>query len=438
MRRHAVLLFVLVVCFFTLKPQADSQQFRSARKVIRTAPFLAQGIIAFEDVEAIADYNGDGRLDFITSTTGSDGSSVEALMLQNADGTFTAVESPTLPLAPAITADLNGDGHADVISAVGGTAAGPGYPSQPATLTISYGDGHGGFPSQLSFNLAGDDRQPTAVVIDLNKDNKPDVVALSTDDSGNSYLQSFLNDGIGNFTAGPTYGGAILSGRVLAAADFNGDGFGDIVIRNNSKTQILFGDGKGNFTVGPTYNYNPLYVGVGDLNRDHHQDMVIVTPINSRVMLGNGAGTFTLAATLDTSFGTATSNVEFSNPVNPNCIYIGDLNHDGILDVAVAAQSSTSTAAVYYGKGNGTFSNARVFNIGGVSADYPAPSGFADFNGDGQIDVIALTLTAGFSVAYGTPDGGFDNAPLISQVPNAGSIVKGGLQQRRYRRYRRC
>ncbi len=423
MRRYAVLL-PLAVCSLALHLQANGQQFRSARKVIRTDPSLAQGINSFGEVEAIADYNGDGRLDFVTSKTGSEGYSVMALMLQNADGTFSAMESPSLPLGLAISADLNGDGHADIVSPVGGTAAGDGYTSSPATLTISYGDGHANFFSQQTFNLAGDDRQPTAVVIDLNKDKKPDIVALSTDDSGNSYLESFMNDGNGNFTAGPTYGGAIYGGRILAAADFNGDGFGDVVIRNNSKTQILLGDGKGNFSAGHTYSYNPLYVGIGDLNRDHHQDMVIVTPINSRVMLGNGTGAFTLGATLDTSFGTATSNVEFTNPVNPNCIYIGDLNHDGFLDVVVATQSSTSAAAVYFGKGNGTFTNPRVFNIGGVSADYPAPSGFADFTGDGQIDAMALTRTAGFTVAKGTPDGGF-NAPLISLAPNAVSIVKG-------------
>jgi hypothetical protein len=38
--------------------------------------------------------------------------------------------------------------------------------------------------------------------------------------------------------------------QLLAGGDFNGDGFGDLVVKNNFETQILLGNGRGSFTAG--------------------------------------------------------------------------------------------------------------------------------------------------------------------------------------------
>jgi hypothetical protein len=103
------------------------------------------------------------------------------------------------------------------------------------------------------------------------------------------------------------------------------------------------------------------------------------------------------------------------------------LNKDGIPDVVVASGSSTAEVAVYFGKGNGRFSPARVFNIGGPSA--PAFNGnssiaFADFNRDGRLDVLSADQSAGLTIAYGDGHGGFV-APSISLSANPGSIARG-------------
>ena len=78
-------------------------------------------------------------------------------------------------------------------------------------------------------------------------------------------------------------------------------------------------------------------------------------------MLGKGNGTFTTSATLDTTFGTAIRSIEYGNPVMPTEVYVGDMNKDGIRDLAIVSLSSAVAVSVYYGKGNGTFNNPKLF-----------------------------------------------------------------------------
>jgi hypothetical protein len=168
---------------------------------------------------------------------------------------------------------------------------------------------------------------------------------------------------------------------------------------------------------------NAYAAGVGDFNRDHHQDLALVGVKNSVVLLGKGDGTFTTAATLDTAYGTATSTVEFNNPIAPTEIYVGDLNQDGIPDLAIGSLSSSGAISVYYGKGNGTFNNPKPFSVGGGFASSQHPFFFGDMNRDGHIDVIVQT-NGHYAIAYGTKDGGL-NAPIIAQARMSGSIAKG-------------
>src|SRR3954453_11852742 len=70
---------------------------------------------------------------------------------------------------------------------------------------------------------------------DLNRDGKPDIV--TTDETGNK-VTVFLNNGSGNFANGGTQAYAVGDGpgssspRRVVSADFNGDGFADVVTAN--------------------------------------------------------------------------------------------------------------------------------------------------------------------------------------------------------------
>ena len=156
----------------------------------------------------------------------------------------------------------------------------------------------------------------------------------------------------------------------------------------------------------------------------------MVTSQSGTILLGQGNGTFTTGATLNTQFYTNVSSSQ--TPINglpvPEGVYVGDLNKDGKLDIALTSQSSTLTVATYLGNGNGTFSSPKAFNVvdaygNSFEADPAPPSAFADFNNDGKIDVLAEGNGTGVAaLALGDGSGGF-KAPVISQTPNPGSIV---------------
>ena len=311
-------------------------------------------------------------------------------MLQNSNGTFTE-KTTSVPAGATtkatVTADLNGDGKTDIVTILPAPVNDHGDTLGPATLIIAYGNGDGTFRVQAPVNLAGGGFQPSVLIEDLNHDGKLDIIVVSGDQYGESTIETFLNNGNSTFRAGPIYPGLTVA-DLLAAGDFNGDGFGDLVIKNNFQTQILLGKGDGSFTAGATYNVNAYAAGVGDLNRDHHLDLVLNLVKNSVVMLGKGDGTFTTSATLDTTYGTAISTIEFGNPITPTEVYVGDLNKDGIPDLAIVSLSSTVAVSVYYGKGNGTFNNPKPFNLGGSYGSSATPVAFGDMNRDGHVDAV--------------------------------------------------
>ncbi len=414
MKISVILLLPLTAVCLNLTPAASAQQFVSSQNVASTT--YAQ------PVYGVADFNNDGRLDYLTGNT---------VMLQNSDGTFTAkpyTSAPSGYVASAV-ADLNGDGKADIATVISAPADSNGDPSGPPTLTIYLGNGNGTFTAKTPFNLGGGVLDVFVLVSDVNHDGKPDVVTVSSDQYGDAYLQTFLNAGGGNFTAGPTYN-SLVGGHLFGAADFNGDGIPDLVVENNFEVQILIGKGDGSFTAGNTYNLSPIVVGIGDFNKDGHQDLVVVTAQSGTILLGQGNGAFATGATLNTEFYTNVSSSQ--TPVNglpvPEGVYVGDLNKDGKLDIALTSQSNTLTVATYLGNGNGTFSSPKAYNVVdayGNSFEFaPAPpSAFADFNNDGALDVLAEGNGTGVAaLALGDGSGGF-KAPVISQTPNPGSIV---------------
>jgi hypothetical protein len=93
----------------------------------------------------------------------------------------------------------------------------------------------------------------------------------------------------------------------------------------------------------------------------------------------------------------------------PAAVAVGDFNHDGNLDLAVANNSGASNSvSILLGKGDGTFRNLASYQTG----DNPSAIAVADFNGDGNLDLAVgnggLNTVA---ILLGNGDGTF-RAPL--------------------------
>lgn len=114
---------------------------------------------------AVADLNGDGRLDVVTANSTS-----TSVLLGNGDGTFqTAHVDTSLPANGLAVGDVNGDGVKDIVVTT--------YAGDDVRVALGNGDGTFEAPSQIAFP-AGTHPYGLALA-DLNGDGMSDIIAGS-------------------------------------------------------------------------------------------------------------------------------------------------------------------------------------------------------------------------------------------------------------------
>ncbi len=347
---------------------------------------------------AVADLNGDGKIDLVVANY-QDGD--VSVLLANGDGTFqTAVNYPagTNPQSVAI-GDFNGDGKVDLAVANRGDN----------DVSVLLGNGDGTFQASLNY---GTGSNPCSVVVgDFNGDGKLDLAVTNNSDNDISVL---VGNGDGTFQAALPY--ATGSGPyAIAAGDFNGDGKLDLAVTNfnSNNVSILLGNGDGTFQTAVNYGngFNPQSVVTGDFNGDGKLDLAVANACSNSncphgsvsVFLGNGDGTFGIAVNYDVG----------SDPLP---LVIGDFNGDGKPDVAVA-NGGDNTISVLLGNGDGTLQNAVNY---GESSE-PISLAVADFNADSKPDLAVANFESNnVAVLLGKGDGTFLVAPKYS----AGAVLQ--------------
>ena len=178
-----------------------------------------------------------------------------------------------------------------------------------------------------------------------------------------------------------------LPGDSILSADFNNDGYADLVyVQGSADTvAVALSNGDGTFA-SPVTSYagtGPGALAVGDFNGDGKLDVAIANTgrsgpgQNLAVLLGNGDGTFR-SPTLYTAGGT------------PNSIVVADLNGDNLPDIAVISTDKRVTILA----NNGSSFTTRTFNVPtlydyslGLLADRTDNLTAGDFNGDHKIDL---------------------------------------------------
>lgn len=368
---------------------------------------------------AIADFNRDGKLDVIVADSGNGGQQVSVL-LGNGNGTFKPHKDYMTAQGTTSVAigDLNGDGYADIVTADYYSSA----------VSVLLGNGDGTFQPEVAYPTGSGGPLGVAIA-DFNGDGKADL-AVADCACGAIYgidtVKILLGNGDGTFQPYVGYG-AGASPASLVVGDFNGDGRTDVATANvlGNTVSVFLGRGDGTFKERLDFGSgdSPASLAIGDFNKDGNADLAVAicggcdyggVPDGVDVFFGKGDGTFETRRDFMTGgtypFGAA----------------VGNFNHDGKADLVVTNfnYGKGNTVSVFLGNGDGTFRKPRNY----VTGDHPGSHGVAvaDFNGDGNSDIVAANLDArSVSVLLGNGDGTFGRPTKFGTGYGAASVAVG-------------
>jgi hypothetical protein len=188
-----------------------------------------------------------------------------------------------------------------------------------------------------------------------------------------------------------------MTGRP-AVADVNRDGKADIVVAcgpccgsptspESGHVVVLLGKGDGDFTWKDRIKVNPSArkVALGDLNGDGVLDMAVAShdTYELDILIGDGKGGFTKGKSVASAQGTKPHTHE---------VTIADVNKDGKNDL-FATNATDGTISVLIGDGKGGFTPAAGSPFQVARHPYDALA-VRDMNGDGHVDVVVPDLAA--------------------------------------------
>ncbi|HBI41831.1 MAG TPA: hypothetical protein DDY78_03115 [Planctomycetales bacterium] len=238
------------------------------------------------------------------------------------------------------------------------------------------------------------------------------------------------------------------SPQAVVTGDFNGDGRLDLAVANLSSNtvSILLGNADGTFQAAQNFatGAGPQSLAVGDFNGDGKLDLVTVNANDVSVLLGNGNGAFQApqSLVLPGQFPPGYTG-STALPQAPTSVAVGDINGDGKLDLAVRGVTAFTvlTGSGYYGNYYTTYTDGYVnVLLGNGDASFtpkaashldngdPSALALGDFNGDGKLDVVAVTTSgSGVSVLPGNGDGTLQAPVHSASGVGFNSVVTGDL-----------
>ncbi len=340
------------------------------------------------------------------------------------NGSYFALPGPGYPAGDdpvaLAKADLDRDGHLDVVVADHGPGTGA-----PGAVTILLGDGQGGFTLQQQpnpkFGQPNEDQfidslpagVDTAAVAVGNIDSDPGLEILvlnATADSGSGpgTISIFTSNGC----HGPldcasfrpyTPNGTLSVGNMpqdLALVDLDGDGKLDLIVANSNDDDVTVQLGNGDGTFGTAQKLvvgrSPQRLAIGDLNKDGKLDIVTSNEfsVDVSLLLGDGKGGFAPARS-------------FVATPQPKELAVADFNNDGLFDVVVAPTDGSDPVSELLSRPDGSLHGVEDV----VAGSGPQSVAVADLDGDGVPDLVASVNSTDVAVFRSLRGGGFAADP---------------------------
>ena len=289
--------------------------------------------------------------------------------------------------------DYDGDGDVDIYLLNGSSLPGSAESHEPPVNALYRNDGEGKF-TDVSEAAGVDDAGWGMGMAAADIDNDGDVDLYVTN-FGRNVL--FRNNGDGTFVDVTPEAGMAAGGWSTSAAfgDMDGDGFVDLYLCRYVNFRIDNHKFCGNLAK--------------NMKAYCHPDVYDVEP--SILFRNNGDGTF--------SDVTKDAGVYVADDGKSLGVVWGDYDNDGDADIYVANDSMRNFLFQNDGKGN--FEDVTLLAGVGYSEDGQTQAGmgtdFADYDGDGWLDIISVHLDFEYNALYrGDPNGVFTDVSYNSGI----------------------
>ena len=321
-------------------------------------------------------------------------------------------------------ADFDGDGDLDIAVINYGGAAVDIFENTSSTGAVSSASDF----TKTSFTTVSSPRN--IVIVDLNNDGLPDIAVTDASSSVSVLINNSTSSSL-SFLAKQDF--TMSGASYIEAGDVDNDGDFDLLVHSKGGNSINIYP---NQTSGITAAFGSAVsitgmssindVQIGDINGDSKPDLVVAHS-SSMSILEN----------------TSTSSLTFSSPVSfstssktANSIGLADLTGNGKLDIVVGLQWTTSAYIFQnqYSSGSITTSSMSsaitINSLNGSSSNWSWHTDFADFDGNGKLDIVNVDFNAGsrMNVLFNSDsDGSLATADFSSSYVTGGSSYGMGV-----------